>query len=54
MIKDLKHRLGFGDYQLRNLPAIHRQIVFINIFEAYQDRFSFGVDYSPEASAHNR
>lgn len=24
MIKDLKQRLGFGDYQVRNLPAIHR------------------------------
>jgi hypothetical protein len=24
MIKDLKQRLGFGDYQARNLPAIHR------------------------------
>ncbi len=24
MIKDLKQRLGFGEYQVRNLPGIHR------------------------------
>lgn len=26
MIKDLKQRLGFGDYQVRNLHAIHRHV----------------------------
>ena len=26
MIKDLKQRLGFGDYQVRNLLAIHRHV----------------------------
>ena len=26
MIKDLKQRLGFGDYQVRNLQAIHRHV----------------------------
>jgi SRSO17 transposase len=34
MIKDLKQRLGFGDYQVRNLPAIHRHIAiaFLSYF----------------------
>jgi hypothetical protein len=27
-IKDLKQRLGFGDYQVRNLQAISRQLAF--------------------------
>ena len=26
MIKDLKQRLGFGEYQIRNLPGIHRHM----------------------------
>jgi hypothetical protein len=26
MIKDLKQRLGFGDYQVRNLQAIQRHV----------------------------
>jgi hypothetical protein len=26
MIKDLKQRLGFGEYQVRNLPGIHRHM----------------------------
>ena len=29
MIKDLKQRLGFGDYQLRNLQAIQRHVALV-------------------------
>src|SRR4030065_2302912 len=29
MIKDLKQRLGFGDYQVRNLQAIQRKVALV-------------------------
>jgi IS4 transposase len=29
MIKDLKQRLGFGDYQVRNLQAIQRHVTLV-------------------------
>jgi hypothetical protein len=29
MIKDLKQRLGFGDYQARDLQAIQRHVVLV-------------------------
>jgi hypothetical protein len=29
MIKDLKQRLGFGDYQVRNLQAIQRHVALV-------------------------
>ncbi len=29
MIKDLKQRLGFGDYQVRNLKAIERHVPLV-------------------------
>jgi hypothetical protein len=29
MIKDFKQRLGFGDYQVRNLNAIHRHVALV-------------------------
>ena len=34
MIKDLKQRLGFGDYQVRDLQAIQRHValVFLSYF----------------------
>jgi hypothetical protein len=48
MIKDLKQRLGFGDYQVRNLQAIHRHValsllsysvlVFLKILQWLQDK----------------
>lgn len=31
MIKDLKQRLGFGDYQVRNLQAIQRHVALVLI-----------------------
>lgn len=48
MIKDLKQRLGFGDYQVRNLQAIHRHValsllsyfvlVFLKILQWLRDK----------------
>ena len=48
MIKDLKQRLGFGDYQVRNLRAIQRHVVlallsycvliFLKIFQWLRDK----------------
>jgi len=48
MIKDLKQRLGFGDYQVRNLRAIQRHValallsycvlIFLKIFQWLRDK----------------
>ena len=50
MIKDLKQRLGFGDYQVRNLQAIHRHValsllsyfvlVFLKLLQWLRDKKS--------------